>query len=433
MLQLLGLLNSEGGITERGKQARLLGIHPRLGAMVLHGRELGLGTAAAEIAALLGERDLPGPGYGADLHERLRLLHGELELRVDRRRLQAVRQAARQLYPRGVKQAVLPGAEETGLLLALAWPDRIARRRPGQNGNYQLSNGKGASLRAGDQLLRYEWLAIAELDGQSRQASIYLAAPLRLADLEQHLAGLIVEQESADWDEQRGTVVVRRSRRLGQLLLSTKECGKAQPQQIQQALLQAVRERGLDSLPWSASSRQWRARVAMLAQLFPGDWPDVADDSLLAELEHWLAPFMHGMQRWSDLQQLDLHNALSSLLDHAQQQQLQRLAPVSLEIPTGQQIRLDYCAENGPVLAAKLQALFGWSATPRVADGRVAVLLHLLSPAQRPLAVTADLASFWRNAYPEVRKDMRGRYPRHPWPEDPLTALPQQGAKRKGK
>src|SRR5699024_5187177 len=177
--------------------------------------------------------------------------------------------------------------------------------------------------------------------------------------------------------------------------------------------------------------KQWCARVCLLAEVFPGEWPDVSDTALLANLDHWLLPFLAGMQRWSDLQKLPLTTALNSLLDYQQQQQLNQLAPTALTIPTGQSVRLDYTAENGPVLAAKLQALFGWLETPQVAGGQVAVVTHLLSPAQRPLAVTADLANFWRNVYPEVRKDMRGRYPKHPWPEDPFTADAQQGVKHR--
>lgn len=171
--------------------------------------------------------------------------------------------------------------------------------------------------------------------------------------------------------------------------------------------------------------------MKLLAHMRPGDWPDVSDAALLANLETWLAPFLPGLQRWSDLQGLNLQQALQSLLDYHQQQQLEALAPKALTIPTGQSVALDYTADNGPVLAAKLQALFGWTETPRLAGGQVPVVIHLLSPAQRPLAVTADLASFWRNAYPEVRKDMRGRYPKHPWPEDPFTAQAQQGTKKR--
>ncbi|MEO9701695.1 ATP-dependent helicase C-terminal domain-containing protein, partial [Marinobacter alexandrii] len=315
-------------------------------------------------------------------------------------------------------------------LLAQAYPDRIGRRRAGQVPRYQLSNGKGASLREDDALARHDWLVAAELDGQSREATIYLAAPVDLADLEQDLVSHIHEAEEAVWDDKRGTVIARRVRKLGELVLAEQALPQPDPALIQQGLLNAVRQKGLASLPWSKSARQWQARVQMLANTGSGDWPDVSDAALLTSLGSWLAPFLPGLKRWSDLQGLNLQQALQSLLDYSQQQQLEELAPKALTIPTGQSVALDYTTGNGPVLAAKLQALFGWSETPRLADGQVPVVIHLLSPAQRPLAVTADLASFWRNAYPEVRKDMRGRYPKHPWPEDPFTAEAQRGTKK---
>lgn len=432
LLRLLGMLNDEGAITDHGKAARNLGVHPRLANMVLLGRSLGLGTPAAELAALLGERDLMGPGAGADMHERLRVLRGEYKPPgVDPARLNMVRQVAKRLMASGNQADALPTATETGRLLTLAYPDRVGHRRRGQSARYQLSNGKGAMLREDDALARHDWLVAADLDGRAREATIYLAAPVDIADLEQDLSGLIRETDEAVWNNKRGTVVARRVRKLGDLILEEKELPRPDPALIQQGLLNAVRNGGLNSLPWSDTATQWCARVRLLADVFPGEWPDVSHEALLANLEGWLSPFLAGMQRWSDLSKLNLVEALNSLLNYQQQQQLSSLAPVALTIPAGQGVKLNYTAENGPVLAAKLQALFGWTETPRVASGKVPVVIHLLSPAQRPLAVTADLASFWRNVYPEVRKDTRGRYPKHPWPEDPLTATAQLGVKRK--
>lgn len=437
LLKLLDMLDCEGAITSHGKAAQVLGIHPRLAHMVLQGRKLRLGALAAELAALLEERDLLGPEAGADMHERVRVLRGESgHWRVDRARLQTVRKQARRLQQgqaAGADQNALPmpTATEVGRLLALAYPDRIALRRPGSAPRYQLSNGKGALLREEDALARQDWLAAADLDGKSREAQMYLAAPVDLSALENDLAAHIQQRDEAEWDEKRGTVVARQVRRLGALVLATKPLAKPSPELIQQGLLAALRRKGVDSLSWSSGTRQWQARVMLLAQHFPQDWPDVSDTALTDSLEHWLAPFLVGISRWSELQKLNLHGALNSLLDYTQQQRLNDLAPAALSIPTGSSVTLDYCAENGPVLAAKLQALFGWNHTPTVAGGRVPVLIHLLSPAQRPLAVTADLASFWINVYPQVRKDTRGRYPKHPWPEDPLTAVAQQGVKRK--
>lgn len=435
LLQWLDMLDEDGAITEHGKSARALGIHPRLAHMVILGRSLRLGRLAAELAALLEERDLLSPGAGADMHERIRVLRGERgSQRIDPNRLQALRQQAKRLSESGANgksgQEPLATATEAGRLLALAYPDRIARRRPGSTPRYQLSNGKGAYLREDDALAQYEWLVAADLDGKAREARIYLAAPVDLPTLEMDLAARIHEQDEAEWDDKRGMVVARKTRRLGALLLAEKPLTKVSPELIQQGLLAAIRRKGLESLPWTPAARQWQARVTMLARHFPGQWPDVRDQALAESLEHWLAPFLVGITRWSELAKLSLHSALNSLLDYPQQQKLSELAPASLTIPTGSTVTLDYTAGNGPVLAAKLQALFGWTETPVVAGGKVPVLIHLLSPAQRPLAVTADLASFWANVYPQVRKDTRGRYPKHPWPEDPLTAVARQGTKK---
>ncbi|WP_144821025.1 ATP-dependent helicase HrpB [Marinobacter piscensis] len=436
LLQWLDMLDEEGAITEHGKSARALGIHPRLAHMVILGRSLGLGRLAAELAALLEDRDLLSPGAGADMHERIRILRGERgSQRIDPNRLQALRQQAKRLSEPGASgkngQDALPTATEAGRLLALAYPDRIARRRPGNAPRYQLSNGKGALLREDDGLAQYKWLVAADLDGKAREAGIYLAAPVDLPTLEMDLAARIHEQDEAEWDDKRGMVVARKTRRLGALLLAEKPLTKVSPELIQQGLLAAIRRKGLESLPWTPAARQWQARVTMLARHFPGQWPDVRDQALAESLEHWLAPFLVGITRWSELAKLSLHSALNSLLDYPQQQKLSELAPASLTIPTGSTVTLDYTAGNGPVLAAKLQALFGWTETPVVAGGKMPVLIHLLSPAQRPLAVTADLASFWTNVYPQVRKDTRGRYPKHPWPEDPLTAVARQGTKKR--
>lgn len=431
LLQLLDLLDEQGAITEQGKAARELGIHPRLAKMVLLGRALGLGKAAAELAALLGERDLLGANAGADIHQRLAVLRNEYQpAGLNLSRLTSIQQLAKRLRLNKDAAEQLPNPTEVGRLLALAYPDRIARQRSGQTGRYQLSNGKGALLKEDDLLNGQQWLVAADLDGKKREARIYLAAPINIAEVEQDLATLITETEEALWDEQRGRVVARRLRKLGELVLEEQELPKPDLALLQQGLLQAVRAKGLASLPWSKSAIQWQARVALLAKVFPNDWPDVSDAALLASLEDWLLPFLSGMQRWADLSQLKLTDILNSQLTYQKQQQLAALAPVALTIPTGQKVTLDYTAEGGPVVAAKLQALFGWLETPKVAGGKVPVVTHLLSPAQRPLAITADLANFWQTVYPEVRKDLRGRYPKHPWPEDSLTAKAQQGVKR---
>jgi len=432
LLQWLDMLDTDGAIIDHGKAARDMGVHPRLAHMILRGREIGHGYLAAELAALLEERDLAGRSAGADMQERVRILRGQGPRQgVDPARVKSVGQSVSRLVAGVDRPKDLPTDDEVGRLLAFAYPDRVARKRRGDAPRYQLSNGRGATLRDDDPLARHPWLATAELDGKAREALIYLAAPVDPALLEKDLTNHILEREEAVWDDSRGTVVARRVRMLGELVLEETALPAPTPELIQQGLLEAVRKKGIRSLPWTPEAEQWLARVALLSQCFPGDWPDVSECWLADNLETWLAPFLAGVNRWRDLEKLNLHQALTSLLDYPQQQALDELAPTRLTIPTGQSVRLDYTADNGPVLAAKLQALFGWTETPAVAGGKMPVVIHLLSPAQRPLAVTADLASFWRNAYPDVRKDMRGRYPKHPWPEDPLTADASQGTKKR--
>ncbi|MDX1634159.1 MAG: ATP-dependent helicase HrpB [Marinobacter sp.] len=431
-LQWLDLLDGDGAITDHGRAAAELGCHPRLAHMVLRGGAMGWPVLAAELAALLEERDLLGPGAGADLVarvEHLRRARGRAETDP---RLHQLRQAARRLHPAGARDVAGNPGEAVGRLVALAYPDRIGRRRPGGEARYQLSNGRGAALRNDDPLAREEWIVAADLDGQAREARIYLAAALDPATLKEDLAGHIRLEDTADWDDSRGRVVAKRQQRLGALVLAETPLPEPPAEQVEAALLAVVRGHGLSCLPWTDAARQWCARVELLRRYQPEDWPTVSDAELLATLEQWLAPYLAGLTRWAQVQRLDLTAALSSLLDYPRQQRLEQLAPSHLTIATGQRVTLDYTADTGPVAAAKLQAFFGWTATPRIIRGEHPVVLHLLSPAGRPLAVTSDLASFWRNAYPEVRKDMRGRYPKHPWPEDPVSAEARAGTKKQG-
>jgi ATP-dependent helicase HrpB len=434
LLQWLDMLDEDGAITTHGVEARTLGCHPRLAHMVLRGRALGWPVLAAELAALLEERDLLGRSAGSDMGQRVQLLRGEYSgERVDASRLRLVRESARRLLSdRTQDSSPAFNAADLGRLLACAYPDRIARKRPGQAPRYQLSNGRGASLRDHDPLASQDWLVAAELDGEAREAKIYLAAPLDPATLETDLAHHIETVSEAVWDDRKGTVVARSQQRLGKLVLKETQLPQASPDQVQQGLIDAVRRRGLSSLPWTKSARQWCARVQLLRRLEPASWPAVHDQALMDSLGEWLMPFLAGLTKFAQIGQLNLLQILESQLDHNQKNRLASEAPVSLTIATGQSVMLDYTAESNPVVAAKLQAFFGWTTTPTIANGRLPLTLHLLSPANRPLAVTSDLASFWQRAYPEVRKDMRGRYPKHPWPEDPASARPTTGTKRKG-
>lgn len=431
LLQSLEALDANGAMTAHGRAILSLGLPPRLGHLVVRGRELGLGQLAAEIAALLSERDILPRDSGADLHDRLMCLRGELQVPgVDRGRLQLVRESVRRLQD---KHAVACAEEDddAGRLLALAFPDRIAQRRPGSAARYVLANGRGAVLPDEDRLAREPWLVVAELDGQAREARIFLAARVSQAALESTLAPVIASREFVSWDSGTQSVQARQQRVLGALVLEDKPLASASPEKISAVLAQAIADAGLQVLPWTEHLQQWQARVQLLHALEPEQWPDVSDDGLRARMAEWATPYLAGLSRFSHLDRFPLHDALTGLLDWSQQQALDQLLPTHLVVPTGSRIAIDYTGEHDPVLAVKLQEMFGLTETPRLARGRVPLTVHLLSPAQRPVAVTQDLASFWKNAYPEVRKDLRGRYPRHPWPEDPLTAEAQRGVKKK--
>ncbi|MEE4329338.1 MAG: ATP-dependent helicase HrpB [Wenzhouxiangella sp.] len=426
LLKLLDALDASGVITEHGREMLEFGLNPRLAHLLIEGRRRGKDALAADLAALLSERDIMGQRSGCDLALRYRALHSTTAPTAHRGRIAQVRKLARSLG--GGRQDQSDDDAGLGLLLALAFPDRIARARD-RRGRFRLSNGRGAYVFEDDPLAGAAWLVAAELDGQARDARIFLAAELSETDIESVLAARIKAETVAEWDEQRGTVRALRRRMLGALVLEETELERPDPATLEAGLLDAVRRRGLEGLNWSESVQQWRARARTAHEFWPDDWPDFDDEALLAELEHWLAPLLAGKQRMSEVENIDWITALKSRLDYPQQRQLDELLPASLELPTGRQARLDYCADNGPVLAVKLQTLFGLSAHPHLAQGRLPVVIHLLSPAGRPLAVTADLESFWKNAYPHVRKDMRGRYPKHPWPEDPLSARPSEGVK----
>jgi ATP-dependent helicase HrpB len=441
LLGELDALDGQGRITDHGKQLARLPVHPRLAHMIVRGREIGAGVTACRIAALLEERDVlrAKPGQrAADIRLRLEALqaleagrrfsHFELSLNEGSAR-RALRLASRLARAAGIKD----GDEDTalaGLLLAFAYPDRIARRRAGEEPRYRLANGRGAVLEKADALSGETFIAIADLDGAGAEGRIYMAGALDEADLRQHFAAHIETRESVEWDEQQQKVLAAKQERLGALVLSEKRLANPSSEAVQAALLQAVRQRGLGSLAFDETVEALRQRVAALRIAYGEDWPDLSDAALLARLEDWLSP--EKAMSLNALRQLDHATAIRNLLPWEQQRALDRLAPTHMEVPSGSRVRIDYDDPAKPVLAVKLQEMFGLAQTPAIADGRVKLSLHLLSPAGRPLQVTGDLAGFWRTSYAEVRKEMRGRYPRHPWPEDPLTAPPTARAKRRG-
>lgn len=444
LLGELGALDAQARISAHGREMAVLGLHPRLAHMMLVARRRGQGRLAAEIAALLGERDIlrAAPGQrDADLRLRIELLRERGEARhlppgltLDRdgaeRARQAARQYARQLRLREGEDA---GPREAGRVLALAYPDRIAQRRPGAPSQFRLSNGRGAELPQRDALAAEEFLAVAELDGERRVARIFLAAPLARAAIEADFAAAIETADTVLWDSREQAVLARRQQRLLALVLKDEPLPDAPAERVAAAMLDGIRELGLAALPWSRDAESLRRRVLFLRRLEgDGGWPDLADAALLATLDDWLRPFLGGITRRAQLARLDLAQILRAQLSWEQQQGLERLAPTHVTVPSGSRLPIDY-ADEAPVLAVRLQELFGARETPSVAAGRVKLLLHLLSPAGRPLQVTRDLAGFWRGSYPAVRSEMRGRYPKHPWPEDPLTSPPTARAKRRAR
>jgi ATP-dependent helicase HrpB len=443
LLQGLGACERDGEqyrITAHGEVLASLPLHPRLAHMLVRGAELGMAARACDIAALLGERD-PLTEAGADIAERLALLDdpsraaGKLRPALKRLRQQAAHYRAL-LKRQGLGSASADDGD-TGVLVALAYPDRIAQQRAARDTRYRLASGRMATLREEDPLRAEPWLAVAQVGGRSERGSdsIFLAAaldPARFGDL---LTELVDTREVVEWQDNDSRLVAERQWRIGELVVRREPLTEIDATLRQRAVLQWLRRRGLAALPWHDQLRQWRERVACLREqdlqeTGGSEWPDLGDDWLLDNLDSWLLPFLGGITDVRQLQQLDLSGALHSLLPWPLPQRLDELAPTHYTVPTGSRIRIDY-SQRPPVLAVKLQEMFGQRQTPTIAKGRIPLMLHLLSPAGRPLQVTQDLTSFWQNAYHEVRKDMKGRYPKHPWPEDPLSAAPQRGTKRR--
>lgn len=443
LLADLDALDAAGHITATGRAMARLPLHPRLSHMLAFAERLGLGALACDIAALLSERDVlvGGARRTVDFGARLEALqafraHGRAaaaKYQADANACARVDQAARQ-YQRllASKKTAVDGTDQAGLLLALAYPDRVALTRTAGDTRYLLASGRGARLHESEMRLRQPCIVAASLDAGDTDGQIYLAAPVSPEMLRTHLAEHIKVEEIVRWDEQLAAVVARREERFGALLLEAKPLARPDADKQRAAMLEGIRRLGLDALPWSPEARQWRARVECLRAWIPEEnWPDVSDAALLANLETWLGPYLDGITRRDHLARLDVLSALKSLLDWNQAKQLDENAPTHLTVPSGSHLRLEYEPGKSPVLAVKLQEMFGCADTPRVGGGRVAVTLHLLSPAKRPIQVTQDLRGFWERTYTEVKKELKGRYPKHPWPEDPWNAVPTARAKRR--
>jgi len=448
LLTTMGALEAGGQITPHGRQMADLPLHPRLSHMLLKSGLFNLTGLASELAALLSERDIlrgPSGWRNADLRLRLDALHGTQNqvagATANQTVCQRVRRAAdlwqRQLLQqRDKKQAdKYEDLYDVGLLLALAYPDRIAQRQQGNEARYLMANGRGAIFMNPDPLSSEDYLVIVDVDGRTQWARIDLAAPIQLSVVESLYENRIQVMDEVLWDDQAQVVRATRQRRLDSLILAEQGLPEPDPACIVAALVQGIRRAGLDKLAWSSELCQWRARVVFLRRIEgpESQWPDLSDDVLLQTLDSWLGPYLFGLTTLDRARRLDLSQPLHALLSREQQRQLARLAPTHLTVPSGSTIRVDYETPDLPILAVRLQEMFGCKDTPRLVGGKIPVMLHLLSPARRPVQVTKDLSGFWGSTYLEVRKELRGRYPKHSWPDDPLTAQPTAKSKRRSR
>ena len=417
-LQRLGALDSEGRLSARGRKMAQLGSDPRLTAMLCAaGDDVHAIASAALLVAIL--EDPPRSG-SVDLRDALnqpqpqwlrRARHWQQRLNAGQGRVDADRFPA---------------------LLAAGFADRLAQRR-GHSARYQLANGIGAMLDEHDGLSRYEWLIAPSLlqGASSADARMLLALPVEMDALRQQCPQLVEQRTDVDWDEDKGTLRAWKREAIGALILRAQPQARPEPEILHPAMLRWIREKGLAVLGWTPEAEQLRVRLQCAAQWLPEEaWPTLDDDTLLASLEHWLLPEMGAVRDLKGLQSVNLVSALLHLLTWSQRQRLDTVLPTHYTVPTGSRLPIRYDAEKPPALAVRMQEMFGEAQNPAVADGRVPLVLELLSPAHRPLQITRDLAAFWRGAYPEVQKEMKGRYPKHPWPDDPASALPTRRTKK---
>jgi ATP-dependent helicase HrpB len=422
LLRELDALDAQNDITPHGRAMASFGAHPRLAHMMLTARS----AAACALAAILGERDVIR-GRDADLRTRLEAFVAD---RQPNGALARAREQAK-LWRRALD--IKDGAidiNDSGRLAALAYPDRIAKRRG--PGSFRLANGRGATIAETDPLAAQDYLAIAALDGAGANAKIHQAATLTLADIEDLFAAHIETRQIVEWSPRDRAVIAREEERLHALTLAERPLKNPDPAKLAAATIAGIREQGLRALPWTDDLETLRARTAFARKLEPdADWPDLSDETLTATLENWLQPFLKGVTRASDFPRIDLSSALHAIFDWQLKKRLDALAPTHIEVPSGSTIPIDYTSE-APVLAVRLQEMFGLADTPTVGNGRVPLTLHLLSPARRPVQVTRDLKSFWATGYAHVKRDLKGRYPKHHWPDDPWTAAPTARAKPRG-
>ena len=425
LLHELGALDADGRITAEGKRLRALALPPRLARMIVDSDRFGAGQQAAEIAAVLTERGLGGDS--ADLDARLDLFRRDRSQRASSARDMARRWAAQ---VSSSKSAPAEMDLSTGVMLAFAFPDRVAKNRG--NGSFVLANGRGAAVEQTSALARAPYIAVGELTGTAAAGRILLAAPITEGEIEAQFAVHIETSDEISFDRAALALRARRRKTLHAITLSEAPLTLTPSADTARIFADGLIAAGLDKLPWSKSAKQWRDRVMFLRKAEGESWPDLSDAGLIASVADWLVPALYDKTSLKEFSAGDLSEALQALLPWDLRARLEREAPTHFEAPTGTMLAIDYEAEQGPTIAVRLQELFGLNTHPSIAKGKVPLVLELLSPAQRPVQVTRDLPGFWRGSYAAVRSDLRGRYPRHPWPEDPANALPTRRVKPRG-
>lgn len=439
LLLQLGALDAGGGVSPHGRNMAELGMHPRLAHMLLMGRNMGQGALACRLAVVLQERDLlSGSEAAADSDirtrmERLQLLEqgrysgpgDEGKDGTVKRMMQEIRNLLQQL---GLKQDRQMDMNSCGLLLSFAYPDRIAKNRG--RGSFLLRSGRGAVLKSVQPLSRADYLVAAAVDDKGSEGSIQLAASLNYNQIGRYYDKDIFDMKEVSWDSSAGAVRARIRQKLGAIVLKERVYDQPMEQEISKAILEGIRREGLSLLSWPKQAVQMRQRLSFM-KFHNKDWPDVSEEALMNHLEEWLEPYLDGARNRNALQKLQTAALLENLLTWEQRQQLSKEAPTHIKVPSGSSIAIDYQDPSNPSFAVRLQEMFGLPETPRIAGGRVPLTIQLLSPAQRPVQVTSDLSSFWSNGYFEVKKDLKGRYPKHYWPENPLEAVPTNRTRAK--
>ena len=426
LLDRLGIWR-DGRLTDHGKLVAELPVHPRLGHMMIWAAERGAADLACKLVLLL--EDGGRKTNTTDLESHIR----QASSQHSQRRLNQLKQRLK-------IQPAATSAPPLAVLIAQAYPDWIGQRRAGSEARYVLSCGAGAFVPSVDPQAQTPWLAIASMGGATKESRVFLAAPLDVDELEAWSPSLFEYKNHLDWDARQERVIAERQKMLGRILVQSHQITDINGEDKARALLAGVKKTGIDCLPWTEECREWQARVSRISKLAQSssgaelsEWPKVDDKSLAENVEGWLLVWLNGKSSLKSVMQLDLISILRAMLDYQQQKALDRLLPERFSVPSGSKIRLRYATENEPVLSVKLQEMFGATTNPAVAEGEVVLKVELLSPARRPVQVTTDLANFWTNSYPAVKKDLAGRYPKHDWPDDPLGATPTAYAKSRNR